>query len=67
MAKKSADYRMSIFDAVALVLTFFFQLKNKWTKFFSLRFFSLTAILFLAKQVSETHRPFLFEQASDLR
>jgi len=25
MAKKSADYRMSIFDAVALVLTFFFQ------------------------------------------
>jgi len=28
MAKKSADYRMSIFDAVALVLTFFFQFKK---------------------------------------
>jgi len=25
----SEDYRMSIFDAVALVLTFFFQFKNK--------------------------------------
>jgi len=25
MAKKSAGYQMSIFDAVALVLTFFFQ------------------------------------------
>jgi hypothetical protein len=25
----SEDYRMSIFDAVALALTFFFQLKNK--------------------------------------
>jgi len=28
MAKKSADYRMSIFNAVALGLTFFFQFKK---------------------------------------
>ena len=60
----SEDYGC-IFDAVGLALTFFFQFKNKYpdkkrTKFvikFCQLSFLLTAILFLAKQVSENHRP----------